>query len=275
MGRHWSLKCPNCNSEIVSGWGYGDSVPKIFVPFIRCKYCGKLFKLGGREYITIPVDERIKFSATVKNCEYIEKSLDRTNSREYLTFLQNNGYEIYPITDKDKYCFAKVDFLKYHKAFPSSDAIQSLHNVGILIEEDKLDKESGGFKKEILENNQASYKTNKKANGWGSLVGIIVGIIFCTIFGEISPNSYLFLLGIVFGFLAYFVTFMTISHFNTSRKKSDIRCVENNKELATDKRDDFNSKQQSISCLKKLYNDGVISEEEYKEKIIKIVEKDI
>lgn len=197
MGRHWLLSCPHCNAAIAHGVGYGDNIPDIWVPLIRCKVCGGLIKTGGSEYLTLTVNERTKLRANSQNNEFIEKSLDRTNNKEYLTFLKNNGYAIYPITDADKERFKDVRFDMYKNQLPSVFATQSLRNVGILIDEKQLDEKTGAFKQDVLDKNMKEYKLNRKILRWGLIIGAVVGIILGWAFSYI--NQYLAILGLAIG----------------------------------------------------------------------------
>lgn len=207
--KHWWLNCPYCNTRIAEGVGEGK-FPKVFVPFIRCKICGELISTNSKEYINFSVEERLKICATSTNCEYIEQSLDRTNNIKYINFLKFKHFDFYPINEQDYKRFKKVDFKKYEKALPSKIATKSLYNVGILIREEDLDKETGGFKKEKLLENQRNYEINKKANKAGILSGFIIGILFAIIFGHTDPKGYSSLWGILFGVVSYLiVAFLT------------------------------------------------------------------
>lgn len=50
------------------------------------------------------------------------------------------------------------------------------------------------------------YERNRKTLKWSAIVGIVVGFFTTLIFGGIDPNSYLFLIGIVLGFLSAYIT---------------------------------------------------------------------
>lgn len=205
MGRYWQIRCPYCHAEIARGSGYDDKIPDVCVPVIRCEICGGLMKTGSSEYLTMPVQERLKLRRNQKNCEYIERSLDRTNNKEYMDFLQKNGFIIYPITNADKDRFKSVRFDLYINRQASADATQSLYNVGILIREEWLDKATGGIKTEILEENQRVYDLKHKIARWSAGTGLAVGFVFVLIFLGINPNSYyLFLIGVLMGLGCYF-----------------------------------------------------------------------
>ena len=177
--------------------GYGDNIPDIWVPFIRCSVCGGLIKTGGNEYLTLTVNERTKLRASSQNNNLIEQSLDRTNNKEYITFLQNNDYSIYPITGADKERFKGVRFDMYKNQLPSVSATQSLRNVGILIDEKQLDEKTGAFKQDVLDKNMKEYKLNRKILRWGLIIGAVVGIILGWSFSYI--NQYLAILGLAIG----------------------------------------------------------------------------
>lgn len=266
MGRYWRVNCPYCNAEITRGSGYGDTVPDIWVPFIRCEVCGGLMKTGGNEYLTMPVEERIRLKRNQKNIEYIEQSLDRTNNKEYVAFLQKNGFIIYPITTADKDRFDSVRFDMYINRQPSAIATQSLYNVGILIEEESLDKETGGIKKEILDENQRIYKLNQKILRWSVGIGFAVGIVFTALFGSINPNSYLFLIGIAMGIgSAIAIGFGMEYYYKNKEQQANKPTTQKTKNPNIER---------NIAYLKKLYDDGVITKEEYQEKAHHLIDND-
>lgn len=64
--RRWWVTCPYCKVTIAEGAGSGDSFPKIWLPFIRCHSCGGLIDTGSREFLTIPVEERLRLKNTGK-----------------------------------------------------------------------------------------------------------------------------------------------------------------------------------------------------------------
>ena len=132
--RYYTLSCPHCHISLVEGTGT-YKIPQAFYPLFRCKYCGKLFYTGGNEYLTMPVEERIKLKWSFKLNDYIKQSLDRTNHKEYLQFLKNHGYTIYPITETDFLEYPEIDFKSYTNAPPSAEAIECLYFIGALIKE--------------------------------------------------------------------------------------------------------------------------------------------
>ena len=157
MGMHWSISCPYCNAEITQGSGSAGTLPPVFLPLFRCRMCNGLISTDRKEYLTIPVEERIRIKRSAENISYIEQSLDRTNSSEYLAFLSKNGFMIYPITqtdidsfgnDRGNIFFESVRFDMLINNEPCATSMRLLYNAGILIEEEKKDKETGGFKKE-------------------------------------------------------------------------------------------------------------------------------
>lgn len=222
--KHWWLNCPYCGARILDGVGGGDNFPEIWVPFFRCPVCCKLISTGSKEFVNIPPHERSKIYSNLTNAKYIAQSLDRTNNKKYEEFLNSRGFEFYPLTDEDYKNFKNVDWEKYCNSSASDEATQSLYNVGILIKEEDLDKKTGEIKREKIIENKRNYEINKKSIKAGAIAGWIIGILFCFIFGEISPNSYLFLLGILFGFIAYFaVSFVAnnLYHKNIDRNNSN------------------------------------------------------
>lgn len=220
MGSSWKLKCPYCNAVIARGRGYGYPVPCVWVPCIRCEICGGLMKTGANEYLTMPVEKRIRLKRNQRNNEYIEQSLDRTNNKEYVAFLQKNGFIIYPITNADKDKFESVRFDMYINRRPSAIATQSLYDVGILIKEEMLDKETGGIKKEILDENQRIYNLNQKISRWSIGIGLVVGLALLFLFGSINPNSrLLFLISIAMGFGSAFATSFGMEYYYKNKEK--------------------------------------------------------
>ena len=67
---YWRLNCPHCNATIANGSG-SVTIPKVWIPYYRCKYCGNLIKTPAQEYITMSVTERTKIRSTLKNSIYI------------------------------------------------------------------------------------------------------------------------------------------------------------------------------------------------------------
>ena len=200
MATHWHITCPYCGAKIAQGTGSGKIISDIWLPFIRCEICGKLIATGESEYLTIPVAERVQMKMTLDDIEYIKQSLDRTNNKEYISFLQKNGFIIYPVTNEDKSRFKDVPFEMYINCQPSIAANQSLYSAGVLIDEEKLDKETGGFKQEIAERNAREYNLNLKIMKWTSGIGLVAGFLLASAFYDIVPGSYLWLLGFVLGF---------------------------------------------------------------------------
>ncbi len=218
MGRHWMLSCPYCNATIAQGMGYGDKIPNIWVPFVRCHVCGRLIRTDSNEYLTLTVNERTKLRANRQNNEFIEKSLDRTNNKEYLTFLQNNGYSIYSITGADKEKFKDVRFDTYKNQLPSVSATQSLLNLGILIDKKLLDEKTGAFKHDILDKNLKEDKLNKKILRWGLIIGAVVGLILGLLFSYI--NQYLYILGLAIGIGCVFLVCYGMEYYYKRKEHS-------------------------------------------------------
>lgn len=227
MGMHWSISCPYCNAEITQGSGSAGTLPPVFLPLFRCRMCNGLISTDRKEYLTIPVEERIRIKRSAENISYIEQSLDRTNSSEYLAFLSKNGFMIYPITqtdidsfgnDRGNIFFESVRFDMLINNEPCATSMRLLYNAGILIEEEKKDKETGGFKKEVLEKNRRNYYLNRKSIG----IGLGAGIVFAFLLGSITP--WLSLLGIALGFLiAFFILLGMESYYENKEKNADIK----------------------------------------------------
>lgn len=89
--RRWSVSCPYCKATIANGTSYGDSLPKSWLPFIRCSLCGNLVDTGSKEFLTMPLQERLKFRNTKKNADYILHSVSRTNNKKYQELLKSIG----------------------------------------------------------------------------------------------------------------------------------------------------------------------------------------
>lgn len=221
MGRYWKINCPHCNAEIASGSGYGDAFPQIYVPFLRCMICGQLYLTKKKEYLTMSVEERTKLRPSETNCKLINESLDRTCNMQYVSILQQNGFEIYPITEQDGSRFTKVNFDQYKDGNSSENATQSLYNAGILIKAEERDDETGGVKKEILEENRKQYQRQRKIKKYSSIVGLIVGILFASFFGDMSPHGYLCLLGVPFGFGGAIITIICFTKYYDIKDKSN------------------------------------------------------
>lgn len=266
--RIWRASCPYCKAVISEGDGYGDEIPDIWIPYIRCQICGNLISTNACEFINTPYKERYKIKATLKNCEFIAESLDRTNNKQYLKFLEDHGFNVYPITENDKDLFKNVDFNKYEGALPSKNATESLYNIGILIHEQNIDKTTGSFKKEVLSKNRQSYNTQRKASAWGSLCGLIIGLFSCIALGSANPDGYLFLLGILFGFISKFVISYCIIKYDEYKEKTKDKEKNHKKRSQITKQNTTNIKNEDLASLKQLYDDGIISKEEYKAKAL-------
>lgn len=92
--RRWWVSCPYCKTTIAEGTGSGDKFPKTWLPFIKCHLCGSLIGTESREFLIIPVEERLKYRNTENNAEYIEHSVSRTNNKRYQDLLKSWGYSI-------------------------------------------------------------------------------------------------------------------------------------------------------------------------------------
>lgn len=266
MGRYIVLTCPFCNTQLGNS-GYGGHMPKIDVPFIRCSYCGKLVNTGVREFLTIPPEERISLRNTIEICKQIERSLDRTNNKAYISFLESYGYEIYPITDEDKMKFTKTNFEYLQYESSTREATSSLYKLGILIRDEDLDDETGGWKQEIIKENKKEYDQSKKISRWSIGVGFTVGLLLAVILGSIDPDGYLFIIGIILGVgTGIGIALGMDSYYKNNKNNKNICKKPSSKEKNID---EIESK---INYLKKLYNEGIITKGEFKEKALKIID---
>lgn len=203
----WKFNCPYCHATLMRGTGYNKGFPEIGVPFFRCSICGHLISTGSREYVNIPLEERLEIRPNLKNSESIASSLDRTNNKAYREFLSHNEFEFEPLTNLDRERFENVNWHKYENRDTSSaDATKNLYDLGILIREDCLDDKTGGIKKEIIEENQRNYRINQASIAFGSVAGLIVGGLFGGLLSSVSSaDSYLPILCFPIGFLVFFL----------------------------------------------------------------------
>lgn len=284
----WKLSCPYCNSIIGEGTGYLE-IPSVWMPLYRCQICGKLVVTGSKEFLTMTNEERLCIKATLNNCKYIAMSIDRTNNKEYVEFLEDNDYTMYELTDEVVQKFKNVDFNKM-SAMPSQEAERQLLDMGVIISENDKDEKTGGYKQEILHENQINYDLNKRCIKYGNIAGLITGIIACITIADINPNSYIFVLGIFIGFICFALTyFLTYKYLSKNIKKYKDINYKNASQNDTKEKylnptfDDTqsnkyqneiaNNKIQDIKALKTLYDQGIITQEEYKEKSLKIIDK--
>lgn len=227
----WKFNCPYCHATLMRGTGYDKGFPEIGVPFFRCSMCGQLISTGSREYINIPLEERLEMRPSLKNSEAIASSLDRTNNKAYRKFLSQNEFEFEPLTDLDRERFENVNWHKYENRDTSSvDATKNLYDLGILIREDCLDNKTGGIKKEIIDENQRNYRINQVSIAFGSVAGIIVGGLFGGLLSSVSSaDSYLPILCFPIGFLVFFLTAALTSsllHKTTNNESSNTKNIE-------------------------------------------------
>lgn len=211
--RYWIVRCPHCKSIISQGTGYGDKLPKIWVPFLRCEVCGKLASTGSFEYLTMPVEARTRLKRNRMNIGYIKESLDRTCNSTYVSLLQEQGFTLYPISNADREYFTEVQFDRFVYGTSSYVANELLRNTGILIEEDSLDPNTGGFRQDILNKNKKEYKTDKKIWRISMGVGIAVLIILFFAFGSIDPDSSLCFLSIPIGLGVMFALLLGLDRY--------------------------------------------------------------
>lgn len=265
--------------------------PVVCFPYCRCNVCGSILKTGYKEFIIMTPEERSEIRATQKNCEQITASLERTNDLEYLEKLKEAGYTIYEPTEEDKKKFKYVDFSIYG-GDTTETAIDTLYNWGVLIREEDLDKDTGGYKDSVLEKNQKAQYISSKANKISVIVFFITSLIFGVIFGIVSPNTPLAALGLLFGFIAGFLTEGLVRNYYAKKMKdeddeeddeeNDYEESEglNNKLEEKSKSSDNkveahqdNQKKKDIEALRVLLDEGIITQEEYKKKALEIIDR--
>lgn len=294
MHYHTIIRCPHCGKEFIDVYCKFE-FPLFYVPFVRCNICGNLVGTGHSEFLMVsPNDRQTYCKPTLENCKAIAESLDRMNNKEYVAFLKSKGYEIYPVTEEDKVKFKNVNFDKYENALPSEKATKMLYDAGVLIEEEKRDELTGGYKKEILKENQQQYLAENKAGNWSIAITIISMIILMPILGSTLDVAGI-LLGLFGGFAIGGVAYYLIKRSYDSRIRDNSISQEKynnqdaNNEIIEQQTDDDSEDDDisyeeldamkdkfvntSKSVLDKLYNAGAISDDEYTEMANKI--KDI
>lgn len=191
--RRWSVSCPYCKATIANGTGYGDSLPKIWLPFIRCRLCGNLVDTGSKEFLTMPLQERLKFRNTKKNADYILHSVSRTNNKKYQELLKSRGFNIYPLTKQDREKFNEVFWGEIQQGKCYAEDQDALYNSEILIKDEILDEKTGGIKQEELKKRSDEYNKNLKSQKkFGILFAVIMFfsiVIFGSIFAGIEECS--------------------------------------------------------------------------------------
>lgn len=200
--RKWWVSCPYCKTTIAEGTGYGDKFPKIWLPFIRCHLCGSLIGTGSREFLTIPIEERLRFKNTGENADYIEHSVSRTNNEKYCNLLKKRGYSLYPLTEQDYGKFDKVYWDEVRQGKCYSEDENALYNSEILIKDEILDEKTGEIKQEELqrraEENRKDVKNRKR---FGALFAVIMFLSLMISVGITEGESPLgIFLGLVVGF---------------------------------------------------------------------------
>lgn len=271
MGRYWYLKCPHCEAVLDQGWGNGDKFPVIGVPFFRCPVCGELIKTGSNEYMTLPVERRTTIRSLSSLKQPIKQSLYRTNSSEYIEFLNKHGFTIFSISDEDKIKYSYIDFENIINKKPSQEAIEQLIDVGILIDKDLIDPKTGGYRKDVLAENQKAYNHNRKIRRIAGICIIPLALGFTLGFSAITPA--LGILGLFLGLALPAAIAFLIDYLKNKKKQPDDTPIQPEKHkvnaLPNDEPNDNTLR--NIEYLKKLYDDGVISKEEYFEKVHKII----
>lgn len=174
------MRCPYCAIPISDDIECQHSkFPRIWIPFYRCRACGELMYTGSLEYLMMPVEERIRIKPTDKNCENIVQSLKRTTESEYIKFLKQHGYTIYPLTDRDKEHFRdKIHFPSEIPQQASEHDRNLLYEYGVLIRTEDIDLNTGTYKEEILKENQQKTLTFRQKI-WAVLAvaGLLIGFI--------------------------------------------------------------------------------------------------
>lgn len=218
--RKWWVSCPYCKTTIAEGTGYGDKFPEIWLPFIRCHLCGSLICTGSREFLTIPIEERLKYRNTEKNAEYIERSVSRTNNKKYQDLLKSRGYSIYPLTEQDREKFDKVYWDEVRQGKCYSEDENALYNSEILIKNEIFDEKTGGIKQEELQRRADENRKNvKNQKRFGALFAVIMFLSLMISVGITEGESPF---GIFLGLVIGFVITLVIAHIcdrNNENKK--------------------------------------------------------
>lgn len=218
------MTCPYCKVTIAEGTGSGDSFPKIWLPFIRCHSCGGLIDTGSREFLTIPVEERLRLKNTGKNAEYIEHSVSRTNNKKYQDLLKGCGYSIYPLTEQDYEKFDKVywDMVRQGKCYSEDE--NALYNSEILIKEEILDENTGGIKQEELQRRSEEYNKNLKSQKkYGALFFVIMFISLMISVGITEGESPIgIILGLIIGLVISIVIAAISDYIKENKEKGRV-----------------------------------------------------
>lgn len=186
MGRYWQLNCPYCKAELANGRGYGDKLPEIWLPFIRCPVCGKFISTESEEYLSFLPEERIKFRDSRKNLEAIANSIARTKNPKYVEFLEKHGINIYQLEDSDNVIIKKIQ--EAGIPISSEQGTQSLYNFGILLTEDQIDPATGDLKEDIIKKNMDTYRQSKKILRLSLLGGIPIGFLITFLSAILLPD---------------------------------------------------------------------------------------
>lgn len=224
MGRYWQLNCPYCKAELTGSFyaellenetellenkiDYGDKLPEIWLPFIRCPLCGKLIPTGSKEYLSILPKERERERErffSFNSPKTIANSITRTRNPNYIKILEKQGIDIYPLENSDNAILENL-YKKYGFSTFSSRDIQSLYDFGILLQEDQINPLTGELKENVMKKNIDVYRQNKKILKNRKIlklsfsVGIPICIIITFLFGRLLP--YLGILPLFIGALA-------------------------------------------------------------------------
>lgn len=206
----WFVSCPYCNAEFAHGYG-NLKVSKVWVPFVRCQYCGQLMKTRSKEYLNMTAEERLKLKSDSKTFHDIMESLRRTNHPEYRDILVEEGYKFYPIAETDEQKFEGVTILL--RAKPTTETIQSLYDLGILIKEEVKDENTGGIKQEVLKDRKKQYEHARKIAFWSILAGFATFIIFGITFSNIDSDTDFSFLAIFPAVFAFAVVAIGMNHY--------------------------------------------------------------
>ena len=269
--KHVSINCPYCGARIANGIG-DIKIPQVFVPFYRCICCGKLMITGGQEFLTMNPDYRCRIKSSLQNCQNIAESIDRTNSKEYVDFLNNHGFEIYPITKAEVDRFQNVDFSRYGRK-TSKSGMETLYNMGVLIHKEDLDEKTGTYKQEILDKNTI----HQKSMGTSALLGLLIGFLSFILYMTIYATAWNILFALLTGAAGAFLAYLLRAYMLAKSLGYDMRILKHTHKNKTKKNKEeqrkYYDKRQDIELLKELFEDGVITKEEYKETALDIIDK--
>lgn len=216
------ISCPYCKTTIIQGTGSSDSLPKIWLPFIRCHLCGSLVGTGSREFLTIPIEERLRLKNSGKNAEYIEHSVSRTNNKKYQDLLKSHGYSIYPLTEQDYEKFDKVYWDEIRQGKCYSEDENAMYNSEILLKDEILDEKTGEIKQEELKKRSEEYKKNLKSQKKFGALFFVIMFLSLMISGGITEGESLLgiFLGLVIGFIIMGIIAFVSDYIGKNKKNN-------------------------------------------------------